>query len=231
MDAIDILWIDDDAALANTITTFLPPRFRFTTTHTLAHARQLLATQPFSLVVLSTRLPDGEGYELLQELLSNGQPVILLAARRTRLDRIVGLELGADDALTKPVDPRELAARISAVVRRTYKPSPAPHPDQVLRFGNCALDLPRRLLSRHGYPVLLTTGEFELLRTLVQRRGQVLSRDELAQLTRGRSRQPLTRTVDVQISRLRKAIEDNPAQPRHIQTVRCFGYIFIVNPI
>jgi two-component system, OmpR family, phosphate regulon response regulator OmpR len=146
------------------------------------------------------------------------------------VDRIVGLEVGADDYLPKPFNPRELLARIHAVLRRrpTVEAPGAPTKDaQTVVFGPFEFDLSQRRLTKDGQPMSLTTGEFSMLKALVRHPRQPLSRDKLAQLARGREFEPFDRSLDVQISRLRKMIEPDPSQPRYIQTVWGVGYVFV----
>ncbi|GAB4440025.1 MAG: hypothetical protein OHK0026_06000 [Rhodocyclaceae bacterium] len=154
----------------------------------------------------------------------------MLTARGDEADRIVGLEMGADDYLPKPFGPRELVARIHAVLRRRPPASPpgAPVADEgCVRFGRIVLDLATRSMTRDGAPVPLTTGEFALLKVLVQHPRVPLSRDKLMELARGREYEVFDRAIDVQVSRLRKLVEDEPAEPRYLQTVWGFGYVFV----
>ena len=154
----------------------------------------------------------------------------MLTAKVEDVDRIVGLEVGADDYLPKPFNPRELLARINAVLRRRPAPEApgAPSKDaQVVSFGPFEFDLSQRRLTKDGEPISLTTGEFSMLKALVRHPRQPLSRDKLAQLARGREFEPFDRSLDVQISRLRKMIEPDPSQPRYIQTVWGVGYVFV----
>jgi DNA-binding response OmpR family regulator len=155
--------------------------------------------------------------------------VILLTAKGDDVDRIVGLEMGADDYLPKPFNPRELVARIHAVLRRKgANPIGAPETEEkTATFGSCELNLATRALSREGKPIPLTTGEFALLKVLVNNPRHPLSRDKLMELARGRDYDPFDRAIDVQISRLRKLIEPDPAHPRFIQTVWGHGYVFV----
>ena len=145
------------------------------------------------------------------------------------MDRIVGLEMGADDYLPKPFNPRELLARIVAVLRRRVPAGPpgAPAEGGTYQFGEFSLNLATRSLARAGRPVALTTGEFSVLKVLVQHPRQPLSRDKLMELARGREYEVFDRSIDVQISRLRKIVEDDPSHPKHIQTVWGFGYVFV----
>jgi two-component system phosphate regulon response regulator OmpR len=154
----------------------------------------------------------------------------MLTAKGEDVDRIVGLEVGADDYLPKPFNPRELLARIHAVLRRRPAqevPGAPSREPQSVTFGPFEFDLAARRLSRNGEPVPLTTGEFSMLKALVRHPRQPMSRDKLAQLARGRDFEPYDRSLDVQVSRLRKLIEPDPAQPRYIQTVWGVGYVFV----
>jgi two-component system phosphate regulon response regulator OmpR len=157
-------------------------------------------------------------------------PIIMLTAKGDDVDRIVGLEVGADDYLPKPFNPRELVARIQAVLRRRPPPAPPGAPatePQVVEFGAFRFNLAARSLTRNGQGVALTTGEFALLKVLVQHPRSPLSRDKLMELARGREFGAFDRSIDVQVSRLRKLIEPDPAKPAFIQTVWGFGYVFI----
>jgi two-component system phosphate regulon response regulator OmpR len=153
----------------------------------------------------------------------------MLTAKGDDVDRIVGLEMGADDYLPKPFNPKELLARIKAVLRRKAPAGPpgAPGAGGVIAFGEFSLNLATRTLTRGGKPVALTTGEFSVLKVLAQHPRQPLSRDKLMELARGREYEVFDRSIDVQVSRLRKIVEDDPAKPRHIQTVWGFGYVFV----
>jgi two-component system phosphate regulon response regulator OmpR len=154
----------------------------------------------------------------------------MLTAKGDEVDRIVGLEMGADDYLPKPFNPRELVARVNAVLRRRQPAGPPGAPaaeTEIHKFGAFEFNLATRSLAREGKPVALTTGEFSVLKVLVQHPRQPLSRDKLMELARGREYGVFDRSIDVQISRLRKIVEDDHARPRHIQTVWGFGYVFV----
>ncbi|MGE5492834.1 MAG: winged helix-turn-helix domain-containing protein, partial [Actinomycetota bacterium] len=156
-------------------------------------------------------------------------PIVMLTAKGDDIDRIVGLEMGADDYLPKPFNPRELLARVHAVLRRQGSTPPgAPEAEaEVVRFGNIEVDLAARTLKREGETLPLTTGEFAVLKVLLQHPRQPLSRDKLMTLARGREQGPFDRAIDVQVSRLRKLVEADPSQPRYLQTVWGFGYVFV----
>lgn len=185
----------------------------------------------FHLLVLDLMLPGEDGLSILRRLRVTGEdvPVILLTAKGDEIDRIVGLEMGSDDYLAKPFNPRELLARINAILRRKGRaPVGAPDTEEKnITFGVCELNLATREVSKAGKLTSLTTGEFALLNVLVTHPRQPLSRDKLMELTRGRDHNPFDRAIDVQISRLRRLVEIDPSQPRFIQTVWGYGYVFI----
>ena len=176
-------------------------------------------------------LPGDDGIVLCRNLRAQSEtPVIMLTARGDETDRIVGLEMGADDYLPKPFNPRELVARIHAVLRRRIAPLPPGAPaaeEGRMSFGQVTVDLATRALTRSGKSIPLTTGEFGLLKVLLTHPRVPLSRDKLMELARGREYEVFDRAIDVQISRLRKLVEPDPAHPVHIQTVWGFGYVFV----
>ena len=184
------------------------------------------------LIVLDLMLPGEDGLSICRRLraANDATPIIMLTAKVEDVDRIVGLEVGADDYLPKPFNPRELLARIHAVLRRrpAMEAPGAPAKDaQTVTFGPFEFDLALRRLSKDGEQIALTTGEFSMLKALVRHPRQPLSRDKLAQLARGREFEPFDRSLDVQISRLRKLVESDAAAPRYIQTVWGVGYVFV----
>ena len=185
----------------------------------------------YDAILLDVMLPGIDGFEVCRALrASSDVPVVMLTARGDDDARIVGLEIGADDYVPKPFNPRELLARIHAVLRRrpTLEAPGAPAKEpQTVTFGPFEFDLALRRLTKDGEQIALTTGEFSMLKALVRHPRQPLSRDKLAQLARGREFEPFDRSLDVQISRLRKMIEPDPAQPRYIQTVWGVGYVFV----
>ncbi|HST02976.1 MAG TPA: two-component system response regulator OmpR, partial [Usitatibacter sp.] len=201
----------------------------------LADARDLdrkLQRDPPRLVVLDLMLPGEDGLAICRRLRSaeNAIAVIMLTAKGDDVDRIVGLEMGADDYLAKPFNPRELVARIHAVMRRqgpiSTPGAPTSEP-KVVDFGPFALHLSSRALTRDGASIPLTTGEFSLLKVLATHPREPMSRDKLMDLARGREHESYDRSIDVQVSRLRKLLGEDPQQPRFIQTVWGFGYVFI----
>ncbi|MEM8792500.1 MAG: response regulator [Pseudomonadota bacterium] len=179
----------------------------------------------FDLVILDLMLPGEDGLSICRRLRARSTlPILILTAKKEDIDRIIGLELGADDYLGKPFNPRELTARIRAILRRA---TPTPDtPREVLEFGRWRLDTAARALWLDGQEHLLTSGEYDLLVTFVTHPNRVLSRDWLLEATQDRSAEPFDRSIDVQVSRLRRKLRDDPRAPRLIKTVRNGGYIF-----
>ena len=228
-----ILVADDEADLRALLQRYLTDQgYAVRTVDSAAPLDKLLARERFDVLVLDVMMPGEDGLSICRRLRAQGEtiPIVMLTARGDPLDRIIGLEMGADDYLPKPFNPRELLARIHAVLRRrpTLEAPGAPALDaQTVTFGPFEFDLALRRLSKEGEQIALTTGEFSMLKALVRHPRQPLSRDKLAQLARGREFEPFDRSLDVQISRLRKMIEPDPAQPRYIQTVWGVGYVFV----
>lgn len=228
-----ILVVDDDARLRELLNRYLNEQgFAVRAVHDATEMNRQLAREHYDLMILDLMLPGEDGLSICRRLRGGGEkmPIIMLTAKGDEVERIVGLEIGADDYLPKPFNPRELVARIQAVLRRQPPPAPpgAPSTDhQVVEFGPFRLDLAARALTRAGADVSLTTGEFALLKALTQHPRNPLSRDKLMELARGREFGAFDRSIDVQVSRLRKLIETDPAKPAYIQTVWGFGYVFI----
>lgn len=227
-----VLVVDDDPGIRGLLGEYLERAgFRVSLATDGREMRRSLETSRPDLVVLDLMLPGEDGLVLCRDLRARSRlPVIMLTARADELDRIIGLEMGADDYLAKPFNPRELVARIQAVLRRRPAPSPPGAPAataQAVEFGAFRLDLATRSLTRSGEDVPLTTGEFALLKVLAQNPRVPLSRDKLMELARGREFGAFDRSIDVQVSRLRKLIEPDPAKPAFIQTMWGFGYVFI----
>jgi two-component system phosphate regulon response regulator OmpR len=228
-----VLVVDDDLRLRDLLKRYLTEQGFSADTVADAPAmdRQLQRVR-YDLMVLDLMLPGEDGLAICRRLRAAGSalPVIMLTAKGDDVDRILGLEMGADDYLAKPFNPRELVARINAVLRR-QAPAPvpgAPAPEQKqVDFGPFTLDLATRILSRDGKPLTLTTGEFSLLKVLVDHAREPMSRDKLMDLARGREHESFDRSIDVQVSRLRKLVEEDPKEPRYIQTVWGFGYVFV----
>ena len=228
-----VLVVDDDLRLRDLLQRYLTEQgFSVHTVSDAAGMDKLLARERVDLLVLDLMLPGEDGLSICRRLRGgkNAVPIIMLTAKGEDIDRILGLEMGADDYLPKPFNPRELVARIKAVLRRRSAPlppgAPAVEPEKV-SFGNMTVNLATRTLERGGESISLTTGEFALLRVLITHPRTPLSRDKLMELGRGREYEVFDRSIDVQVSRLRKIIEEDPAHPRHIQTVWGFGYVFV----
>ncbi len=244
-EAIHIAVLDDEVDITQLLANYMKGHgFRVTQLHNGAALMALMPADPPALVLLDLGLPGEDGFAIARQLREHWKcGLVIVTGRGDAVDKVVGLEVGADDYVTKPFDLRELVARVKAVLRRTAPvdaPSPAvppsaaaPAPVQApardkLRFAGWELDTAaRRLLNAQGQEVALTTGEYELLHALTQHPGRVLSRDFLLELTRGREAGPFDRTIDVQVGRLRKKLETDPEDPQLIKSVRGAGYIFV----
>ena len=223
-----LLLIDDDARLATMVADYLGRSgFAVDSAGSLADGRQRLAQAGYDILVLDLMLPDGDGLDLCRELRADARtrrlPVLMLTARGEPMDRIVGLELGADDYLGKPFEPRELLARVKALLRRA---SPSSADDDVLRFGRLEIDLGARVARLDGKPCDLTSHQFDLLVVMAQSPGRVLSRDQIMDAMKGHPLEAFDRSIDVHVSRIRAVIEDDPKAPRRVLTVRGTGYVF-----
>ncbi len=223
-----ILLIDDDLRLSAMVADYLKSHgYQVSSAPSLAAGRELLARQAVDALVLDLMLPDGDGLDLCRELRASPRtrtlPVLMLSARGEPTDRIVGLEIGADDYLTKPFEPRELLARVRALLRRT-----SAHPDEadVWHFGRLEIDAGLRQVRLDNTPCDLTSYQYDLLSVLAQHPGRVLSRDQIMDALKGHPMEAFDRSIDVHISRIRAAIEDDPKDPRRILTVRGVGYVF-----
>ena len=223
-----LLLIDDDVRLSTMVGDYLRNAgFEVEAAGSLAQGRDKLASSGYDALVLDLMLPDGDGLELCRELRGNprtrGLPLLMLTARGEPLDRIVGLELGADDYLPKPFEPRELLARVKALLRRAV---PQPADDEVLRFGRLEIDLGARVARLDGQPCDLTGHQFDLVVVLAHSPGRVLSRDQIMDSLKGHPLEAFDRSIDVHISRIRAVIEADPKMPRRVLTVRGAGYVF-----
>ena len=220
-----ILIIDDDARLAAMVSDYLAAA-GFTVERRLTGQEGLAAvtrTAP-DAVILDLMLPDLDGFEVCRRLRAGSDvPILMLTARGEDTDRIVGLELGADDYLAKPFNPRELLARIRAILRRRSGPRPDAN---ALRFGRLSIDRGARAVRIDGEAKVLTSYQFDLLVALAENAGRVLNRDRLLDLVKGEELEAFDRSIDVHVSRIRAAIEDDPKHPRRIITVRDSGYVF-----
>ncbi|WP_017903037.1 two-component system response regulator OmpR [Pseudomonas asplenii] len=227
-----ILIVDDDPGLSSLLERFFTSKgYRARAVANTEQMDRLLAREVFNLVVLDLMLPGEDGLTACRRLraANNQVPIIMLTAKGDELSRIKGLELGADDYLAKPFNPDELMARVKAVLRRQSAPVPgAPgSEDESVTFGDYELSLATRELKRGEEVHMLTTGEFAVLKALVMHAREPLTRDKLMNLARGREWDALERSIDVQISRLRRMIEPDPSKPRYIQTVWGVGYVFV----
>ncbi len=228
-----VLIVDDDARIRDLLRRYLAQEgFDVVLAEDGKSLTRILLREAVDLIVLDLMLPGEDGLSICRRLRSAGDrtPIIMLTAKGEDIDRIVGLEVGADDYLGKPFNPRELLARIHAVLRRRPTPEAPGSPSsdqQVVSFGPFSFDMGARTLRRGEEDLPLTTGEFAMLKTLVRHPRQPLSREKLAQLARGREFEPFDRSLDVQVSRLRKLIEVDAASPRYIQTVWGVGYVFV----
>lgn len=230
-DAAHLLVVDDHPEIRHSLTRYLRDNgFRVSAADGGLQMRRVLQDASIDLIILDVMMPGEDGLALCREITAaSGPPVILLTALADQTDQIVGLELGADDYVTKPFNPRELLARVRAVLRRTQGASPqrqTPGHDR-LHFAGWCLDLARRELSDpEGVEVALSNGEFLLLAAFLNRAGRVLSRDQLLDLTQGREAGAYDRAIDNQVLRLRRKIEPDPSNPTLIKTVWGGGYVF-----
>ena len=227
-----ILIVDDDVRLRRLLERFLGEQgYRVRAVEDVAQMDRLLAREIYSLIVLDLMLPGEDGMSACARLRAEGNttPIIMLTAKGDETSRIQGLEIGADDYLPKPFNPRELVARMKAVLRRQAPQVPGAQStdDDQVTFGEFTLNLATRELTRGDEVNMLTTGEFAVLKALVRHPREPLTRDKLMQLARGREWDALERSIDVQISRLRRMLEPDPSKPRYIQTVWGVGYVFV----
>jgi two-component system, OmpR family, phosphate regulon response regulator OmpR len=226
-----LLLLDDDSRLAEMVISYLAPHgYTFTHVECIADAQTAVTDKGaayFAGAILDVMLPDGDGFDFLRWLRQRSPlPVLMLTARGDAMDRIVGLELGADDYLPKPFEPRELLARVRAILRRALaNPTLQTSPD-VLRFGALEIDRGAHRVTRAGEPCNMTGHQFSLLATLAENAGRVMSRDQLMRLVKGEDLEAFDRSIDVHISRIRSLIEEDPKQPKHLLTLRGVGYLF-----
>ena len=219
-----VLLIEDDSRLAAMVSEYLGGAgYRVTLAVNGANGLERLAREPYDALVLDLSLPDMDGLEVCRRLRTRWDlPVLMLTARGDAMDRIVGLEIGADDYLPKPFEPRELLARLKAILRRgSYKTR-----NPLLRFGRLEIDRDTRAVRVAGKERTITSFQFALLVALAENAGRVLSRDALMDLMKGEKLEAFDRSIDVHVSRIRAAIEDDPKKPRRIITVRGAGYVF-----
>ena len=224
--AADVLIIDDDTRLSAMLSDYLSSAgfsVRCAATGNMGLAE--LSRQPPAAVILDVMLPDSDGFEMCRKIrATNDVPILMLTAKGEETDRIVGLELGADDYMPKPFSPRELLARLKAILRRSQA-SPAPQ-SEIMRFGNLEIDLGSRSVRVDNKDFALTSYQFDILVALAKNAGRVLSRDQLMDLVKGEELEAFDRSIDVHISRIRSLIETDPKHPKRIITVRGAGYVF-----
>ena len=223
-----LLLIDDDQRLSDMVVEYLRHNgYEVDAAGSLAAARQQLQQTAYDALLLDLMLPDGDGLDFTRELRGQARtrrlPLLMLTARGEPMDRILGLEIGADDYLPKPFEPRELLARVKALLRRA---SPAVAEDEVLAFGRLEVDFGARQARLAGQVCELTSHQFELLAVMARSPGRVLSRDQIMDALKGHPLEAFDRSIDVHISRIRAAIEDDPKVPQRVLTVRGAGYIF-----
>lgn len=228
-----ILVVDDDVRLRDLLRRYLTEQgFHVVATENSAGMNKFRMRERFDLLVLDLMLPGEDGLAICRRLRSSGDatPIVMLTAKAEEIDRIIGLEMGADDYLPKPFNPRELVARINAVLRRKQPdeiPGAPSEGEPSFEFGDFVLDLATRSLKKSGANIAITTGEFSVLKAFARNARVPLSREKLMELARGREYEVFDRSLDVQISRLRKLIETDPSSPQFIQTVWGLGYVFI----
>jgi DNA-binding response OmpR family regulator len=223
-----LLLIDDDIRLTTMVGDYLRRNgLEVDAAGSLEAGRERLKLGRYDALLLDLMLPDGDGLDLTRELRADPRtrrlPLLMLTARGEPMDRIVGLEIGADDYLPKPFEPRELLARVKALLRRS---APDPGADEVLIFGRLEIDLGARQARLDSQPCDLTSHQFELLTVLARNPGRVLSRDQIMDALKGHPLEAFDRSIDVHISRIRAVIEDDPKTPRRVLTVRGSGYVF-----
>jgi two-component system, OmpR family, phosphate regulon response regulator OmpR len=228
-----ILMVDDDVRMRELLQRYLTEQgFKIKAVSDAKEMDAALDAETYDLLILDLMLPGEDGLTICRRLRGANvmTPIIMLTARGDEVDRIVGLEMGADDYLPKPFNPRELLARMNAVLRRhdhTASTESVVAKSEVFTFGDFVFDASTRSLSKNGSPITITSGEFALLKVFTEHPRQPLSRDRLMQLARGRELDVFDRSIDVQVSRLRRIIEADPAHPRYLQTMWGFGYVFI----
>ncbi len=223
-----VVLVDDDEGIRELTAKYLADQGLSTVTADSGKSLDLvLKNNDISLIVLDLMMPDESGLNICQRLRVNGIsiPIIMLTAKGDEVDRIVGLEMGADDYLPKPFNPRELLARITAILRRQDS-AKVSSKNKVVKFGEYVFNIEQRSLHKKNVEVSITTGEYDLLKVFAERPMQPLSRDQIMQLSKGRELDVFDRSIDVQISRLRRLIEEDPNKPGYLQTKWGFGYIF-----
>lgn len=231
-EAVSILVTDDEEQVRDMLSEFLMAQgFRVAVAGDASQARRSMLEAPAQLALIDVSMPGEDGLSLAQHF-RRSYPVgiILVTARESIVDRVAGLEIGADDYVVKPFDPRELLARIRSVLRRTSSTAATARGEGRVQFGRCVLDLgSHRLYGENAVEIAITSMEFDLLQAFARCPNRVLSRDQIVALTQSRDWQPLDRSVDIRISRLRKRIEPDPDKPQTLKTVRGIGYMFVTH--
>ena len=225
-----ILIVDDDPKIRDLTTQYLIDQgLNVHAANGGAEMDNFIASHPVNLIILDLMMPEESGLAICQRLRGSGNltPIIILTAKGDEIDRIVGLEMGADDYVSKPFNPRELLARINAVLRRNELKRSQNATPETLSFGSFIFNSDSRSLTKNGALISITSGEFELLKVFIDHPRQPLSRDQIMQLAKGRELDVFDRSIDVQISRLRKILEEDPTSPKFLQTIWGFGYIFV----
>ena len=220
-----LLMIDDDARLAAMVRDYLGASgYEVEVAGDVASGLATVKSNPADLLILDLMLPDGDGLDVCRRLRSEGltMPILMLTAKGDPIERVIGLEIGADDYLPKPFEPRELLARVRALLRRSANISTS----DSLRFGRLEIDRAARAVRIDGQVRSVTSHQFDLLVALAERAGRVLSREQLMDLVRGEALDAFDRSIDVHIARIRAAVEDDPRHPKRIITVRGAGYVF-----
>jgi two-component system phosphate regulon response regulator OmpR len=231
-ETLKIIVVDDDLRLRALLERYLAEQgYQVRGVGNYEQMQRLMEREHFHLVVLDLMLPGEDGLSICRKLRqqNNDVPIIMLTAKGDEVDRIIGLEMGADDYLPKPFNPRELLARIRAVLRRKSKDLPgAPSQEEtIISFGPFTFNLATREMRKGDQPLPLTSGEYAVLKVLVSHPREPLSRDKLMNQARGRDYSAMERSIDVQVSRLRRMLEDDASNPRYIQTVWGLGYVFV----
>ncbi|MFA5171452.1 MAG: response regulator [Sulfuriferula sp.] len=223
-----LLVVDDDDGLRNLLEQYLTGNgFTVSLAASGSEMDEILTQSQPDLVILDLMMPGEDGLSIARRLrASTAVPIIMLSARGEDIDRIVGLEVGADDYLAKPFNPRELLARIRAVLRRKQVPTVANAVNESTRFADFELDVAAQRLTKSGVEVNLTTAEFAILQIFTSHPNRVLSRDQLMDMLKGYDRDPFDRSIDVRVTRLRRKIEPNPTEPVYIRTIWGQGYLF-----
>ncbi len=228
-----ILIVDDDIELISILKNYLN-KYNFYVKNVVnsIQMQRLLIREIFHLIILDLVLPGEDGLTVCKRLRSEGNfiPIIMVTAKSDDIDRVIGLEIGADDYISKPFNPRELLARIRSLLRRQYYETSNItlfKENIIVKFGNCKLNLITREMFKNNKKIFLTSSEFSILKVLIKNAKQPLSREKLMFLARGKEYNAIERSIDVQISRLRRLIENNSVKPRYIQTVWGLGYVFV----